>query len=247
MNASTEYELLDFGNGRKLERFGDVVLDRPSPTADRLPKARPDIWKEASARYERTHGDQGVWTPKNALQKWTIEIPIGVSPSHDATHRRPSATLTFELHPSPFGHVGVFPEQQANWNWIAAQITKSQAKLSRPLRVLNLFAYTGGSTLAAAAAGADVAHIDAAQNMVERARRNAEHSRLADRPIRWIAEDAMKFCRRDAVSRPTLIPRKQAISTMLVKNVRKTTVEPNQRMAASSKKRMRKLMRNKSR
>ncbi len=197
MNASTDYELLDFGNGRKLERFGGVILDRPSPAAEGMLKAHHDMWRKATARYERTHGDQGAWTPKNVPQKWSVEFPIDALNSRDATHRRQPAPLTFELQPSSFGHVGVFPEQRENWQWIARQVSKPQVNRGRPLHVLNLFAYTGGSTLAAAAAGAEVVHIDAAQNIVDRARRNSELSGLADRPIRWIAEDAMKFCRRE--------------------------------------------------
>ncbi|MDA1051669.1 MAG: class I SAM-dependent methyltransferase [Planctomycetota bacterium] len=101
--------------------------------------------------------------------------------------------LVFELQPTPFGHVGVFPEQAANWDWIAKQV----ARESRPLRVLNLFAYTGGSTLAAAAAGAEVVHVDSAKNTVAWARRNAELSGLSEKPIRWIAEDAKKFAARE--------------------------------------------------
>jgi 23S rRNA (cytosine1962-C5)-methyltransferase len=97
----------------------------------------------------------------------------------------------------PSGQVGVFPEQRENWDWIARQTAKRQAALGRPLRVLNLFAYTGGSTLAASAAGAEVVHIDAAHNIVDRASQNAELSGLAERPIRWIAEDAVKFCQRE--------------------------------------------------
>jgi 23S rRNA (cytosine1962-C5)-methyltransferase len=97
----------------------------------------------------------------------------------------------------PSGQVGVFPEQRENWDWIARQVAKPQAAGGSPIRVLNLFAYTGGSTLAAAAGGTQVAHVDAAHNIVERARENAALSDLADRPIRWITEDAMKFCRRE--------------------------------------------------
>jgi len=189
-DASSDYELLDFGAGRKLERFGPVVLDRPSPAALGVDRARPRIWAEATARYERTQGDQGVWTPKNSLhQQWRVSFPIRNDGSKVA--------LTFQLHASPFGHVGVFPEQRPIWDWLARQVFAQGAKRDRPLRVLNLFAYTGGSTLAAAAAGAEVVHIDSARNIVERARLNAELSGLGDRPIRWIAEDAQRFCQRE--------------------------------------------------
>jgi 23S rRNA (cytosine1962-C5)-methyltransferase len=107
------------------------------------------------------------------------------------------AQFKLQLEALPSGQVGVFPEQRENWDWIARQLAKPQAGGQRLPRVLNLFAYTGGSTLAAAAAGAEVVHIDAAQNIVDRARQNAELSGLADRPIRWIAEDAKKFCQRE--------------------------------------------------
>jgi 23S rRNA (cytosine1962-C5)-methyltransferase len=199
MDASSgDYELLDFGDGRKLERFGGVILDRPSPAAEGVAKSRRDAWREVTARYDRTHGDQGEWTPKKAvLERWNVSFALDVQTGGDPTQRRLGTSITLQLQTSPFGHVGVFPEQLDNWRWIARQSAKRQAEFGRPLRVLNLFAYTGGSTLAAAAAGAEVVHIDAARNIVERARHNAELSQLSDRPIRWIAEDATKFCQRE--------------------------------------------------
>jgi 23S rRNA (cytosine1962-C5)-methyltransferase len=188
-NAS--YELLDFGDGRKLERFGDVVLDRPSPAAEGKSKSRPQLWRRAIARYVRNQGETGVWKPEPAEwvpAEWSFEYAGVVS-------------LRLALDALRSGQVGVFPEQYANWDWIARRAAKPQATQRVPegarLKVLNLFAYTGGSTMAAAAAGAEVVHIDAARNMVERARQNAELSGLGDRPIRWIAEDAMKFCQRE--------------------------------------------------
>jgi 23S rRNA (cytosine1962-C5)-methyltransferase len=196
--SSSDYELIDFGDGRKLERFGTVVLDRPSPAADGIVKARPDAWREATARYDRTHVDQGAWTPKKAaIQKWNVSFMLEEPTGRIAIQRRQASEITLQLQASPFGHVGVFPEQLDNWCWIAWQAANRQAIWQRPLRVLNLFAYTGGSTLAAAAGGAEVVHIDAARNIVERARRNAEWSQLSDRPIRWIAEDATRFCQRE--------------------------------------------------
>lgn len=173
-----QYQLLDFGGGRKLERFGSYILDRYCPPAEDAHKADVASWKDADARYERTHGDEGRWKPSDALaSSWTLK------------HQE----LNFELRPTPFGHLGIFPEQAANWDWIAKQITRA----SRPLRVLNLFAYTGGSTLAAAVAGAEVVHVDSAKNSVAWARRNAELSGLNDKPIRWIAEDAKRFAERE--------------------------------------------------
>jgi 23S rRNA (cytosine1962-C5)-methyltransferase len=208
-----DYELLDFGDGRKLELFGGIVLDRPCPAAERARKRTPEAWSQASARYDRTVREQGLWTPANAIpEQWPVSLPL-TRPSRDPTGRRPTPgtrwvaareganpddhKLSFQLQASPFGHVGVFPEQHVCWEWIALQVAKPQAARERSLRVLNLFAYTGGSTFAAAAAGAEVVHIDAARNIVERARRNAELSGLGDRPIRWIVEDALTFCRRE--------------------------------------------------
>ncbi len=176
--ATDQYHLLDFGKGRKLERFGTHVLDRPSVVAKGKPKSHPDRWSAATARYDRTGSDQGEWRPVAALdQSWSIK--------HES--------VIFQLKGSPFGHVGVFPEQAHNWDWITRQI----ALANRPLKILNLFAYTGGSTLAAAQAGAEVVHVDAAQNMIARAKSNAELSGLADAPIRWIIEDALRFAKRE--------------------------------------------------
>jgi 23S rRNA (cytosine1962-C5)-methyltransferase len=192
-DSSRDYELLDFGEGRKLERFGAIVLDRPCPAAERGRKLSPDLWGRATARYERTHSDNGVWIPHGAVPKqWAVSFPLHIPGSNES-----KVAVTFQLQPSPFGHVGVFLEQYDNWNWIVRQVSKSHTAIGRTVRVLNLFAYTGGSTLAAAAAGAEVVHIDAARNIVERARENAELSALGDRPIRWIVEDAAKFCQRE--------------------------------------------------
>ena len=124
----------DFGEGRKLERFGMHLLDRPSAVAEGKPKSHSDQWSAATARYDRTGPDQGEWRPMSALdQSWSIR--------HES--------VIFQLKGSPFGHIGVFPEQAHNWDWIARHV----ARFGRPIKVLNLFAYTGGSTLAAAQAG----------------------------------------------------------------------------------------------
>jgi 23S rRNA (cytosine1962-C5)-methyltransferase len=173
-----EYELLDFGKGRKLERFGRFVLDRPSPAAERARPQRPDLWKSADGVFQRTKRDEGTW-------RFSTEPPDSWSIQHEKS--------TFHLKPTPFGHVGLFPEQAANWDWIARQV----ARADRPLKVLNLFAYTGGSTLAAATAGAAVTHVDASKTAVSWARANAKASGLADAPIRWIVEDAPRFVARE--------------------------------------------------
>jgi len=186
-----DFELLDFGDGRKLERFGEVVLFRPCPAADGAAKARPDVWDHVTARFRGPRTGDGSWRPP----------PKAWMPAdwHYAHHDAASGDVSFrlQLDALPSGQVGVFPEQRGNWDWIARQVAESQAAGGRPLRVLNLFAYTGGSTLTASVAGAEVVHIDAAQNIVDRARQNAALSGLAERPIRWIAEDATKFCRRE--------------------------------------------------
>jgi 23S rRNA (cytosine1962-C5)-methyltransferase len=188
--SDSTYELLDFGEGKKLERFGTVVLNRPCPAADDVARRRPELWDTITARFRGPRTGDGSWapTPKSWMPEgWCLEQ---AGPDGGAAFR-------LKLEALPSGQVGVFPEQQENWTWIARQVAKSQAAIGRPLKVLNLFAYTGGSTLAGAAAGAEVVHIDAAQNIVDRARENATFSGLAEKPIRWIAEDATKFCRRE--------------------------------------------------
>lgn len=178
MFAADQYQLLDFGAGRKLERFGGFLVDRPAPAADNAGKSDAAAWRLADARYERRTDQTGTWSPPRTLPAaWTIQHP----------------QCTLELRPTPFGHLGLFAEQAENWNWIAERV----AGATRPLRVVNLFAYTGGSTLSAARAGAQVVHVDAAKNTVSWARRNARHSNLADAPIRWIVEDARKFVERE--------------------------------------------------
>jgi len=177
MFASEVYQLLDFGKGRRLEQFGPWRVDRPCPGAEQIPVADPALWPLAQARFERTAENEGTWRlAAEVPERWTI------------AHGR----LGFELKRTPFGHLGLFPEQAANWDWLAEQL----AAAAHPVKVLNLFAYTGGSTLAAAAAGAEVVHVDAAANVVAWARRNAELSGLAQAPIRWIVEDAVKFAKR---------------------------------------------------
>jgi 23S rRNA (cytosine1962-C5)-methyltransferase len=178
MFSHDQYQLLDFGDGRKLERFGAYVLDRPNPAVDGVPQSTPALWKSAHARYRRTCRDRGQWSVTASLPKtWTI------------TH----AAGTFEMKLNEFGHVGLFPEHTESWQWIGLQAKRAK----RPLKILNLFAHTGGATLAAASAGAEVVHVDAAEGVVAWARRNAALSGLADAAIRWIVEDAAKFARRE--------------------------------------------------
>lgn len=178
MFSIDQYQLLDFGQGRKLEQFGPYVLDRPAPAGQEAPQSFPPRWSSATARYERSRGEQGVWLPSGALPaRWRIE------------HQR----VALELRPTPFGHLGLFPEQAENWGWLADRISSA----GRTLEVLNLFAYTGGGTLSCAASGARVAHVDSARNVVQWARKNAALSGLSEAPIRWMVEDAARFVRRE--------------------------------------------------
>ncbi len=187
----SEYELLDFGDARRLERFGPYVLDRACPAAEPFRPQRPGLWREATARFvlesQDVVGERGTWVAASGEpfqpEPWSVGFP----------------PIRLELKCTPFGHLGVFPEQAPNWRRIAELIGEAIAKKTgtEPFRVLNLFAYTGGSTLAAAATGAEVVHLDAAKNLLPWAARNAELSGLHDSKIRWIAEDAVRFVRRE--------------------------------------------------
>ncbi|MEK6236360.1 MAG: class I SAM-dependent methyltransferase, partial [Planctomycetales bacterium] len=177
-----QYQLLDFGNGRKLERFGPLVLDRPAPSADGCSREAPSLWRSADLRYDRESGTQGRWSGRTELgDDWTIEHP----------------PFALRLIPNEFGHVGVFPEQAENWDWIANRSRQAGSADGSPLKILHLFAYTGAATLAAASSNAEVVHVDGARNVVAKARRNAELSGLSGASIRWITEDAGKFVARE--------------------------------------------------
>ena len=180
MSERSQYELLDFGNGRRLERFGAVVVDRPCVAAASHEPAHPEAWETADVRFRgQTEGqEEGEWRMVRDLpDPWLVE----------ARH------FKLKLKPSKSGQIGVFPEQTANWTWLYLRVRGA----GRPLKVLNLFGYTGGSTLAAAAAGARVAHVDASKSAVKRARDNAELSQLGEAPIRWLVEDATTFVDRE--------------------------------------------------
>ena len=214
MNPFGDYQLLDFWDGRRLERFGPLVIERPCPAAEGVPKStktagrssfcekKADVLFRADSVPGRSGalGERGEWealTDKGRelfFENGNAGASAAVPKSWTIRHAAPDFTL--ELKGSPFGHLGVFPEQSANWGRIFSLCTAGEKKLGRPLRVLNLFAYTGASSLAAAAGGAAVVHLDAARNIVERAKRNAELSGLSER-IRFIADDAVKFVRRE--------------------------------------------------
>jgi 23S rRNA (cytosine1962-C5)-methyltransferase len=189
MFTTDDYELLDFGDGRRLERFGEIVLDRPCPAAEAFGRANPDLWTQADSRFEGRDQERGQWTDRRELpEQWVV--------AH--------GPLRFESKRTEFGHLGLFPEQAENWDWIgehsrlpASRRADVPSAAKRSLKILNLFAYTGGSTLAAAVVGAEVVHVDAAKNIVAWARRNAELSGLAGATIRWIAEDAERFVKRE--------------------------------------------------
>lgn len=184
-----DYELIDFGAGRRLERFGDGVFDRPCPTASEAKKVNPSAWRGALARYDGVRATEGDWKPKAKAKaiSTTCRVPLGNE-----------LEMTLGVTPTPAGQVGLFPEQLTSWRWLADRTARlARSRPEKPPRVLNLFAYTGGSTLAAAAAGAAVTHVDASKPSVALARENAERSGLADAPVRWIVEDAVRYCERE--------------------------------------------------
>lgn len=182
--ANSDYQLLDSGNLQKLERVGPYLLVRPAPQAfwnRRLPTVE---WHKADGVYHRTSEGGGHWEWRTKVKR---EFDLLFN------------SLSFEVHLTNFGHMGLFPEQAANWDWLRGRIRKRLAATNgRNLYVLNLFAYTGGSTLAASQAGAHVSHVDAAKGVVDWARKNAQRCGLQDRPIRWLVDDALKYVRRDA-------------------------------------------------
>ena len=172
-----DYEVLDCSGGEKLERWGLYTLIRPDPQVIWNTPRDAELWKRYDARYARSSSGGGAWNTKKLPEKWQIQYK----------------ELTFQVKPMNFKHTGIFPEQAANWDWAMEKIRSA----NRPISVLNLFAYTGGATLACAAAGASVCHVDAARGMVSWARENAQVSGLADRPIRWIVDDCAKFVERE--------------------------------------------------
>ncbi len=177
-NTWEDYEVLDTGDGEKLERWGKVILRRPDPQTI-WPKADPALWKQAQAHYHRSEKGGGEWEFLTRLpERWTIQ------------HQ----DLRFYVRPTGFKHTGLFPEQAANWVWMGDLIRNSGRK---DIRVLNLFGYTGGATLACMAAGAHVTHVDAAKGMIQWGKENRELSKLPEERSRWIVEDALRFVQRE--------------------------------------------------
>ena len=172
-----DYEILDCGNGEKLERWGDYYLVRPDPQAIWNTPRVNKKWFNPDGSYARSSTGGGQWTNKRLPENWKVAYK----------------DLTFRIKPMNFKHTGLFPEQAANWDFMMDKIRNA----GRPISVLNLFAYTGGATVACAKAGASVCHVDAAKGMVAWARENAEVSGLSGAPIRWIIDDCVKFVERE--------------------------------------------------
>ena len=180
-----DYELLDATDGERLERWGDALLIRPDPQILWSTGRQHPLWKKAHARYHRSATGGGHWETYRSLPEvWEIGYD---SPSAGIDG------LRFRLKPMGFKHTGLFPEQAVNWDAMAQMIRRA----GRPIRVLNLFGYTGGATLACVAAGAHVTHVDASKGMVAWGRENAAASDLADRPMRWLVDDCGKFVQRE--------------------------------------------------
>jgi len=182
---SKDYELIDSGEGEKLERFGKIVVARPDPQA-LWRKLKPDLWKKADAIFLREGRDGGWSTNGKVPDNWFIEL----------------GGLKFKIHLSAFKHVGLFPEQVENWGWMMKCLTTSPltpllGKERGKSQVLNLFGYTGGASLACAKAGAEVCHVDGSKVAINWAKDNVEASGLSDKPIRWILDDAVKFVTRE--------------------------------------------------
>ena len=173
-----DYELIDTSQGERLERWGDIILIRPDPQIIwNTPKENP-LWRNAHARYHRSSSGGGKWEQYRKIPAvWQISY----------------RNIVFRIRPMGFKHTGVFPEQAANWDFVDGIIRKSDKQLN----VLNLFAYTGGATLACLNAGAKVCHVDASRGMVQWAKENAEASGLSDRPVRWLVDDCIKFVQRE--------------------------------------------------
>ena len=173
-----DYELLDTSDGERLERWGDIILIRPDPQIIWSTEKNNPLWRSAHARYHRSNKGGGHWeTYKKVPDRWTIGY----------------GDLVFNIKPMGFKHTGVFPEQAVNWDFAAEKIRQE----NRPVKVLNLFGYTGCATLSCMNAGASVCHVDASKGMVQWAKENAQSSGIADKPVRWLVDDCVKFVQRE--------------------------------------------------
>lgn len=172
-----DYELIDCSGGEKLERWGDVYLVRPDPQVIWETPRKNAHWETRNARYIRSESGGGNWDKRKLPEQWSVRY----------------GELTFRVKPMNFKHTGLFPEQAANWDWAMDLIRNA----GRPVRVLNLFAYTGAATVACLKAGAEVCHVDAAKGMVAWAKENAAASGVSDAPVRWIVDDCAKFVERE--------------------------------------------------
>lgn len=173
-----DYEIIDMADGEKLERWGDIILVRPDPQIIWKQKSFSNKWKTADAKYNRSKTGGGSWEfNKNLPKSWKIKYK----------------NLTFNIKPMGFKHTGIFPEQAVNWDFMMEKILKQD----RPIKILNLFAYTGGASVACLHAGASVCHVDSSKGMVSWAKENVASSGLEDKPIRFIVDDVMKFLERE--------------------------------------------------
>lgn len=180
-NEWKDYKILDMADGQKLERWGDIVLSRPDPQIIWKSKSFPSKWKEINAEYHRSKTGGGAWEFKKKMPKqWQVKYK----------------KLIFNIKPMGFKHTGLFPEQAVNWDWMIEKIQKEK-KNKKEVKVLNLFAYTGGATVACLSAGASVCHVDSSKGMTTWAKENVISSGLQERPVRFIIDDVVKFVNRE--------------------------------------------------
>lgn len=177
-----DYEILDMADGMKLERWGNVVLTRPDPQIVWKDRSFKKLWNETFAIYERSSSGGGAWNYKKVVPKqWSVKYK----------------NLTFNVKPMGFKHTGIFPEQAVNWDFMIEKIKNERARTGRKIKVLNLFAYTGCASVACLSAGAEVTHVDSSKGMIEWAKENVKSSGLADKPIRFLIDDVIKFVNRE--------------------------------------------------
>ncbi len=177
-----DYELIDTSDGERLERWGKYILVRPDPQIIWKGVKKSPMWENADAVYSRSKSGGGSWSQSRLPEEWKISFPLGGEKE-----------ARFIIRPTGFKHTGLFPEQATNWNWCYELIKNA----GRPIKVLNLFAYTGGATVACAMAGASVCHVDASKGMTAQAKQNAALNGLDTHPIRYIVDDCKKFCERE--------------------------------------------------